>query len=122
MKDEELKKIIYDMFYDYDNPSIQKGAMECLSELMGEGYRQDSPYLKAYIFRKLLGTDSCMFVIKYGEGKDYGLLGSSDVRIPKYYFTIPELFFTKQEAYNFAKKPPVKYANLIGKPFCIDEI
>ena len=114
MTNKRLKQIIEDMFFCYDEPANQKGAMDCIAELTGEGWRQDSPFLKAYILRKLLKITN-MFVIKYGSADKYK-------KIPKYYFTIPELFFNKQEAHKFARKPHIKYTKLIGQPFTVRKI
>jgi len=114
MTNKELKQIIKDMFYDYNEPASQRGAMDCVKELTGEGWRLDSPYLKVYVLRKLLGITN-MFVIKYGRKDKYR-------KISKYHFTLPELFFNELDAYNFARKPSIKYINLIGQPFSIKKI
>ncbi|MFH1645165.1 MAG: hypothetical protein ABIB11_01975 [Candidatus Omnitrophota bacterium] len=114
MLEEDFIKIICEMFYDYDDPSIQKGAQECIKELIGEGWRQDSPYLKAYILRKILGDKlGRMFVIRYGE---------KGTQRPKYYFTVPELFFSEEEANKLARHPSEKYAKIVGLPYCVEEI
>ena len=107
---ENIKSMVMEMFYDYDDSSKQKGALECFEELIGNGYRMNTPYLQAYILKKLLNMDD-FYVIQYGDENKIK-------NIPKYYFTTPRLFFSKIDAYKFARN----CVDNMGQPFMIERV
>lgn len=115
LKKEELLEKIRDMFFG--ESFFTSGAIECVKELIGEGYRPEVPYLKALILRELLYNSKPYYIIKYG-------IENPTRDTPKYNNIYPELFEDSESAFRFVNYGPFDDGvnNIIFEPYMVEEI
>jgi len=114
LSNEELYKKVEQMFYDYESLDKQRGALECIEEIVGEGYRTHLPYLQAYLLRKGLNYSNPLFVIHYGKEDTHR-------NIEPFAYVIRILFITEKQAKDYVESEDgLKKINDL--PFVIKEI